>query len=281
MQAHETYWLIQPRSHLVWTNNFYPCSTPSSISLQNCTDAALVAGYHPDIRDEFSRYLSSAWDKVAYALHGGVHGVRNQLAKLGFLVFQVQLQHLHCRDSPGATRPRAHGFRCCPSPFRLVGCQSVSMTLHHVAQTFVLANHGDPQSELLYSPKLGLAFVTQPALSQLYKNNDPAPKPQLALPISVIEDVMQHEDRSRDPKDEALADLVALAFFFLLLRVGEYTPSGNRNTRTTQIRRKDLHFGRKRANGSNFSSGVSRRPTPGRLKKNKKTENPILIIRRP
>jgi hypothetical protein len=70
----------------------------------------------------------------------------------------------------------------------------------------------------------------------------------LALPISVIEDVMKNEGASLDPKDQALADLVVLAFFFLLL-VGEYTPSGTRVTRTTQIRRKDLQFWRKRPTG--------------------------------
>jgi hypothetical protein len=65
----------------------------------------------------------------------------------------------------------------------------------------------------------------------------------------MIEDVlMQNEGASRDPKDQALADLVVLAFFFLL-RIGEYMPSGNCNTRTTQIRRTDLQFWRKLPTG--------------------------------
>jgi hypothetical protein len=97
----------------------------------------------------------------------------------------------------------------------------------------------------MYSPELSLAFTR---LYHSYKNEDPAPKPQLALPISVIDDVMANEGASTDPKDRALADLVVRAFFFLL-RVGEHTPSGTRTTRTTQIRRKDMQFWRKLPNG--------------------------------
>ena len=59
---------------------------------------------------------------------------------------------------------------------------------------------------------------------------------------------MNNEGASQSPKDQALADLVVLAFFFLL-RVGEYTPLGSRETRTTQIRRKDLQFWRERPSG--------------------------------
>jgi hypothetical protein len=125
-----------------------------------------------------------------------------------------------------------------------VGCQSVATALRHVSQAFVLASYGDPRREV-YSPELGLAFTR---LYHSYKNEDPAPKPQLAIPVSVFEDIMKHEGTSAAPKDRALADLVILAFFFLL-RVGEYTPSGNRQTRTTQLRRKDLQFWRQRPNG--------------------------------
>ena len=102
---------------------------------------------------------------------------------------------------------------------RQIGCQSVATALSHIAQTSVLANRGDPRSDL-YSPDLGLAFIR---LYHSYKNKDLAPKPQLALLISVIEDVMKNEGASQSPKDQALADLVVLTFF-CLLRVGEYTP---------------------------------------------------------
>ena len=66
------------------------------------------------------------------------------------------------------------------------------------SQTFVLANRDDPQSDL-YSPELGLAFTR---LYRSHKNEDPAPKPQLALKVP--------------SKDQAIADLVVRVFFFLL-----------------------------------------------------------------
>jgi hypothetical protein len=59
---------------------------------------------------------------------------------------------------------------------------------------------------------------------------------------------MKHEGASPDPKHKAIADLVVLAFFFLL-PVGECTTSGNRITCATQIHRKDLQFWRKRPTG--------------------------------
>jgi hypothetical protein len=108
-----------------------------------------------------------------------------------------------------------------------------------------LASYGDPRREI-YGPELGLAFTR---LYHSYRQEDPAPKPQLALPISVLEDVMTNEGASPSLKNQALADLVVLAFFFLL-RVGEYTPPGNRRTRTTQIRRKDMQFWSKRPDGN-------------------------------
>jgi hypothetical protein len=125
-----------------------------------------------------------------------------------------------------------------------IGCQSVATALRHVSQTFVLAKYGDPR-RYIYSLELSLAFTR---LCHSYRNEDPAPKPQLALPVSVIEDVMKNEGAAPAPKDQVLADLVVLAFFFLL-RVGEYMPPGNRQTCTTQIRHKDLQFWSKCSNG--------------------------------
>jgi hypothetical protein len=97
---------------------------------------------------------------------------------------------------------------------RQVGYQSIAAALCNVAQSFVLANHGDPRSGRIYSTELGLAFTR---LYNSYHNGNPTPRPQLELPISVLNDIMQHEGASLDPKDCAsITDLVILAFFFLL-----------------------------------------------------------------
>jgi hypothetical protein len=77
-----------------------------------------------------------------------------------------------------------------------------------------------------------------------YRNADPAPKPQLALPVNTIEEAGRHFDAPNKPRLRAAADLVTTAFFFLL-RVGEYThPKGNARTRTVPFRVQDVTFRR-------------------------------------
>jgi hypothetical protein len=108
-----------------------------------------------------------------------------------------------------------------------------------------LASHADPRKGLA-SPELGLAFAR---LYHSYREEDPAPKPQLALPVSVFQNIMETEGASVDPKQRAMADLVVIAFFFLL-RVGKCTPpSGLWQTRTTQLRHKDMQFWRMQPDG--------------------------------
>jgi hypothetical protein len=126
-----------------------------------------------------------------------------------------------------------------------IGCQSVATALRHVAQAFVLASHADPRKGLA-SPELGLAFTR---LYHSHRKEDPAPKPQLALPASVFQNIVEREGDSVDLKQRAMADLVVIAFF-VLLRAGKHTPpSGLRQTRTTQLRRKDMQFWKMQPDG--------------------------------
>jgi hypothetical protein len=76
-----------------------------------------------------------------------------------------------------AARVRAGAF----GNSRQIGCQAVAMALRHVAQVFVRANYDDPQGKS--GPELGLAFTR---LYHSYRNENPAPRPQLALPVSVF-----------------------------------------------------------------------------------------------
>jgi hypothetical protein len=66
---------------------------------------------------------------------------------------------------------------------------------------------------------------------------DPAPSPQLALPVSCITAAAAVRfQNGATLKEQVVADLISVAFFFLL-QVGEYTmPTGNRRTRTVQFR---------------------------------------------
>lgn len=221
-----------------------------------------MAARHPHVRDEFESDLDSSWAKVGDATVDGparATSWRNWAAWCAHFNFPKFLGGTPREDHSSvlmafAAKVRAGTF----GKGQRVGGQSVATTLRHVAQTFVLAGYGDPRRSI-HSPELGLAFTR---LYHSYKNEDPAPKPQLALPISVIEDILKNEGASPSPTDQALADLVILAFFFLL-RVGEYTPPGNRKTRTTQIRRKDMQFWKKRPNG--LIDRISPQATPAEI----------------
>ena len=120
---------------------------------------------------------------------------------------------------------------------QVAGHQTVATTLRHVAQTFVLDGQPDPRKD---GPgqELSLAFKR---LFAAYRSEDPAPKPELALPVSVFLDIIAHEGASGKPKEQALADLIVMAFF-CLIRVGEYTLSARSRQTRTVIRRKDLQF---------------------------------------
>jgi integrase len=75
-----------------------------------------------------------------------------------------------------------------------------------------------------------------------YKCDDPAPQPQLALPARAIWCIVEHYMAKNTPWTTALADLITIAFFFLL-RPGEYAmPTSRSKTRTVQFRRQDVHF---------------------------------------
>jgi hypothetical protein len=111
-----------------------------------------------------------------------------------------------------------------------VGFQSVEKALRHVAQTLLLVGFDDPQRT--YGAKeLDLPFRH---LLKSYRHQDPAPQPQLALPVTTIEHAGAYY--------QATADLVMIAFFFLL-RVGEYAmPQRNIVTRSQQFRVQDVTF---------------------------------------
>jgi hypothetical protein len=119
-----------------------------------------------------------------------------------------------------------------------VQAQTPETALRHVAQTLVLNGYPDPRRS--YGSKdLDLSFSR---LLRSYKTNDPAPKPQLALPVRAIQCAVDHYTHQGTPKACAIADLLTIAFFFLL-RPGEYTmPSGWRKTLTVQFRQQDIRF---------------------------------------
>jgi hypothetical protein len=117
--------------------------------------------------------------------------------------------------------------------------QSVEKALRHVGQALLLAGFPDPRRS--YGAKeLDLAF--RHTLKSL-KEADPVPKPQLALPVETIAAAaVPAQSPGASARARAVADLIVIAFFFLL-RVGEYTlPAAHRHTRTVQFRCEDVRF---------------------------------------
>ena len=99
-----------------------------------------------------------------------------------------------------------------------------------------MAGYPDPRRSY-GSKELDLPFAL---LLKTYKDEDPAPKPQLALPVHAIQFTCQMYWADNTARSQATADLIVVAFFFLL-RVGEYTfPTTQKKRRTTQFRLKDI-----------------------------------------
>ncbi len=81
------------------------------------------------------------------------------------------------------------------------------------------------------------------------RRQDPLPRPQLAVPVAVVKEAYKVAKDSNCPKKKAIADLLIIAFYYLL-RVGEYTKPRfvTRNgkkvkaTRTVQFRVQDVGF---------------------------------------
>jgi hypothetical protein len=76
-----------------------------------------------------------------------------------------------------------------------------------------------------------------------YRRDDPKSSPQLAVPVSITEHLLnQHWAHPQHcPQREAIADLTNVAFYYLL-RVGEYTKPRATATNTIPIRIKDITF---------------------------------------
>ena len=118
---------------------------------------------------------------------------------------------------------------------------SVETTLREVAQFLVHRGLGDPRRSTVGQANLDKNFSS--ALKR-WKDEDPAPKPQQALPSSTVRLINTEYRNSSVIKNRAIADLVTTAYFFLL-RVGEYTPTTprkGRKKRTIPLRKQDITF---------------------------------------
>jgi hypothetical protein len=104
---------------------------------------------------------------------------------------------------------------------RQVTSQTVEKAMHHMARAFMLEGYPDPRCSSGSSGSNLALPVTH--LLKSYKDRDPVPRPQVALPVGAIRMAAAARlDAAATPWEQATAHLIVMAFYFLL-RVGEYT----------------------------------------------------------
>jgi hypothetical protein len=120
---------------------------------------------------------------------------------------------------------------------RRVKVQSVAVALRSVAQKYVLDGHPDPRRASPAQHALDLPIAR---ILKRFDDEDSTPEPKLAVPVSTITVIATGYHFT--PHHTAVADLVIIAFFYLL-RVGEYTsPSTPRPKRTIPLRKCDVRL---------------------------------------
>jgi hypothetical protein len=117
-----------------------------------------------------------------------------------------------------------------------IGCQikvqSVTTALRAVAPRYILDGHSNPCHA---SPAQHTLILPTARLIKKFKDNDPPPQPKLAIPVSTIRQIATKYKFSAH--HEAVADLLVVAFFYLLW-VGEYTTSSREHEKRTVLLRK-------------------------------------------
>jgi hypothetical protein len=120
---------------------------------------------------------------------------------------------------------------------RQVKVQSVAVALQSVAQKYVLDGHPDPRRASPAQHALNLPIAR---ILKHFDDEDPAPEPKLAVPVSTIRVIASWYHFTKH--HSAVADMVVIAFFYLL-RVGEYTSQSNpRPKRTIQLQKYDIRL---------------------------------------
>jgi hypothetical protein len=108
-----------------------------------------------------------------------------------------------------------------------VRAQTVQVSLRAITARFELDGERSlvVNSQGKYHKKIG-------QLIEGYRRNDPPPKFQLTVPLTVPA-FMHTYSRSRTTKQKAMGDMALIAFYFLL-RVGEYTSTAKTTKKLTQ-----------------------------------------------
>jgi hypothetical protein len=115
-----------------------------------------------------------------------------------------------------------------------VKSRTVEGALRYVGQMIALLGFRDPR--LQPSGKLDLRLQCQ---LQAYSKQEPPPNRVKPIPLYIILHIVQHCYMMPDAREQAIAHMITLGFFFLL-RPGEYTHTGN--TEAAPFRLHNIHI---------------------------------------
>jgi hypothetical protein len=119
---------------------------------------------------------------------------------------------------------------------RKVRRKTVESALCSIGQTFASVGSPDPR----YTPQGNLDFRLKRMLS-CYSKQDPPPNRVKPIPVPILRYIMAQAHLAQDPVNMALADMICLAFFFLL-RPGEYTGTAS-ETQPFAVQDVELYLG--------------------------------------
>jgi hypothetical protein len=197
------------------------CGDPAMGEVQRLRDTAWQAIDTATVDGAERNQSWKAWTEYNRSLYGTNAAEHEQVNTGKLLTFAV------------AVREGKYGLG---GPVKV---QSIERALRHVAQKFVLDGRPDPRKSSPAQQSLNLPISR---LIKSYWDSNPRPEPKPVLPISTITAIAINYRFSLHL--EAVADLVTIAFFYLL-RVGEYTSqSSPRDKRTIPLQRCDVKLWR-------------------------------------
>jgi len=129
----------------------------------------------------------------------------------------------HVSDPVPLLQVYAHRYRTgqASTSRRPVRSGTVAAALQGIAQTFL--GLGAPDPRLDYHGNIDYRLRRQMAS---YGKDDPPPHRVKPIPISILQHIAFVAQASQDPRHATIADMITIAFYFLL-RPGEYTGSSS------------------------------------------------------
>jgi hypothetical protein len=96
---------------------------------------------------------------------------------------------------------------------RQIRADTVEVLVWHIGQTYELAGYPNPRKPKRGGPYMHLAFTR---LYHSYRGADPASETQIALPVKRVLNIVETKEHSDNQLEQAIADCVTIAFYFLL-----------------------------------------------------------------